>query len=360
MFRTILRRSAAVAAAVAALTAGTTASSVAEPAQSAEPARSASHRTMPAHVFAPYFQSYRPGDPAALAQESGARYLTMAFVQTEEPGSCEPLWNGLPETPISHSVYGKEIAKLKSRGGDVSVSFGGGAASGLGTDIADSCADISRIAAAYEKVITTYGVTRIDLDVEGTSLNNAAGVDRRNKAISLVKRWAHRNHREIQFVYTFPSFATGLAPNGIAALTNAVSNGADIDLVNIMTFDYYDGKQHDMAADTFTAADGLVATLKELYPSRNAKQLWGMVGVTEMIGLDDYGSGGETGPLEIFTLADAEAVTEWAGSKGIGSLSFWALGRDNGNCPGAHDGTCSGVVQSDWQYTRTMRTFTHR
>jgi hypothetical protein len=37
-----------------------------------------------------------------------------------------------------------------------------------------------------------------------------------------------------------------------------------------------------------------------------------MVGVTEMIGIDDYGSGGETGPLEILTLADAKNVTAWA------------------------------------------------
>ncbi|MFE9765754.1 chitinase [Streptomyces sp. NPDC005808] len=342
---------------MAALTAGMTGASSAEQASAAS---FGSPRTMPAHVFAPYFQSYRPGDPAALAEESGASYLTMAFVQTEKPGSCDPLWNGLPETPISASVYGKEIAKLRSRGGDVAVSFGGGAASGLGTDIADSCTDVSRIAAAYEKVITTYGVTRLDLDVEGTSLNNTAGVDRRNKAIALVDEWAKRTHREVQFGYTLPSSPTGLEPNGKVPLTNAVANGADIDLVNIMTFDYWDGKQHDMAADTFTAADSLVATLKEIYPDRNSKQLWGMVGVTEMIGLDDYGCCGETGPPEIFTLADAEAVTKWAGEKGIASLSFWALGRDNGDCPGVHDGTCSGVEQSEWDYTRTMRSFTHR
>ena len=79
-----------------------------------------------------------------------------------------------------------------------------------------------------------------------------------------------------------------------------------------------------------------------------------------MIGIDDYGSGGETGPLEIFTLADAKNITEWARDKNIAELSFWALGRDNGGCPGTPGSdSCSGVAQSDWQFTHLMVPFTH-
>jgi hypothetical protein len=317
-------------------------------------------RTMPAHVFAPYFQSYRPGDPAELAVQSGARYLTMAFLQTATPGSCEALWNGLPATPVSPAVYGASFAKIRALGGDVAVSFGGGAADGNGTDIADSCTDVNQVAAAYEKVITTYGLTRIDLDVEGNSLNNTAGVDRRNKAIREVESWAAHTGRAVQFVYTIPTNPTGLDPNGVAVLANAVANGAVIDIVNIMTFDYYDNQQHEMAADTVTAADALVATLRTLYPAKTDRQLWHMVGIAEMIGADDYGSGGETGPQEILTPEDAVSVTAWAWREDIGELSFWALGRDNGGCPGTPGAdNCSGVVQNPWQYTRTMSVFTH-
>ena len=143
-------------------------------------------------------------------------------------------------------------------------------------------------------------------------------------------------------------------------LANAVANDARIDIVNIMTFDYYDDQAHEMAADTKTAANSLVHTLHTLYPGKSPAALWRMVGITEMIGIDDYGSGGEPGPLEIFTLADARNITNWATQKNIAELSFWALGRDNGGCPGVPGSDdCSGVAQSTWQYTHIMLPFTH-
>jgi chitinase len=316
--------------------------------------------TLPDHVFAPYFQAYTTASPAALSRASGANYLTMAFLQTEQTGSCDILWNGDPTKPVARSTFGDDIAAIRARGGDVVPSFGGFSADDTATEIADSCASVDRIAAAYEKVITTYHVTRLDLDVEDNSLTNTAGIDRRNKAIHQVEEWARHTGRTVQFVYTIPTGPTGLESTGIDVLRNAVANDARIDIVNIMTFDYYDDQAHEMAADTKTAADGLVATLHTLYPRRSTAALWRMVGITEMIGIDDYGSGGETGPEEVFTLADAKAVTAWASAKNIAELSYWALGRDNGACPGvAGSDTCSGVAQSTWQYTGIMKPFTH-
>jgi chitinase len=199
------------------------------------------------------------------------------------------------------------------------------------------------------------------MDVEDNSLTNTAGIDRRNKAIRKVQEWADRHHRTVQVVYTIPTGPTGLEQTGIDVLANAVENHARVDIVNIMTFDYYDDQAHEMAADTRTAATGLLGTLHALYPHRSTRQLWSMVGVTEMLGIDDYGSGGETGPLEILTLADARAVTRWATDHHIGELSFWALGRDNGGCPGtAGSDDCSGVAQKPYQFTHLMAPFTRR
>jgi len=313
---------------------------------------------LPAHVFSPYFQSYTDANPAVVSRASGAKFLTMAFLQTEKTGSCEILWNG--NKPVSHAVFGAEIAQIRARGGDVVPSFGGFTADNEATEIADSCADVDRIAAAYEKVITTYNVTRLDMDVEDNSLTNVGGIDRRNKAIRKVEQWAERQHRTVQFVYTIPTGPQGLEDTGIAVLRNAVDNHARIDIVNIMTFDYYDDQAHEMADDTKIAAKSLVGTLRTLYPHRSTERLWHMVGVTEMVGVDDYGSGGETGPKEIFTLADARNITRWARDKDLAELSFWALGRDNGACPGVPGSdNCSGVAQSLYQYTRIMKPFTH-
>ncbi|MGC5360648.1 glycosyl hydrolase family 18 protein [Streptomyces sp. DT24] len=307
---------------------------------------------LPAHVFAPYFEAWNGDSPAALAQQSGAKYLTMAFIQTATRGSCTPYWNGDSGQPIAQSEFGADFTAMRSRGGDVIPSFGGYTADNGGTEIADSCTSVDSIAAAYEKVITTYDVSRLDMDIEDNSLENSGGVDRRNKAIKKVQDWAAANGRSVQISYTLPTTTSGLADSGLAVLENAKSNGAKVDVVNLMTFDYYDGASHNMAQDTQTAAAGLRDQLADLYPDRTASQLWGMIGVTEMPGIDDYG------PAETFTTADATAVYNWAVSRNINTLSFWALQRDNGGCPGTGGSdTCSGIAQDTWYFSHTFAPF---
>ncbi|MFD7071352.1 glycosyl hydrolase family 18 protein [Streptomyces sp. NPDC059913] len=308
---------------------------------------------MPAHVFAPYFEAWNGDSPAALSQASGAKYLTMAFIQTEARGSCTPYWNGDTGTPIAQSVFGSDFTTMRSRGGDVIPSFGGYTADNESTEIADSCTNVDSIAAAYEKVITTYDVSRLDMDIEDNSLDNNAGIDRRNKAIKKVQDWAAANGRPLQISYTLPTTTSGLADSGLAVLENAVSNGAKVDVVNLMTFDYYDGATHNMAQDTKTAITGLKNQLAQLYPSKTEAQLWGMAGIIEMPGIDDYG------PAETFTTADAPVVYDWAVSKGLSTLSFWALQRDNGGCPGTGGSdTCSGIAQDTWYFSHTFAPFT--
>lgn len=308
---------------------------------------------LPAHVFAPYFEAYNGDSPAALSAASGAKYLTMAFIQTEARGSCTPYWNGESSQPIAQSQFGADITTMRSRGGDVIPSFGGYAADNGATEIADSCTNVDSIAAAYEKVITTYDVSRLDMDIEDNSLTNSAGIDRRNKAIKKVQDWAAANGRSVQISYTLPTTTSGLADSGLAVLRNAVSNGARVDVVNLMTFDYYDGAAHNMATDTQTATSGLHDQLAGLYPGRTSAQLWSMVGIIEMPGIDDYG------PAETFTTADAAPVYNWAVSKGIATLSFWALQRDNGGCPGTGGSdSCSGIAQDTWYFSHTFAPFT--
>jgi hypothetical protein len=308
---------------------------------------------LPAHVFAPYFESFNGDNPATLSQASGAKFLSMAFLQTNAVGSCTVEWNGDLTTPVAPSTFGAEIKAIRATGGDVIPSFGGFGADDTSTEIADSCTSVPAIAAAYEHVITTYHVTRLDLDTEDKSLTNTAGIDRRNKAIKMVEDWAAAHDRTVQFTYTLPTFATGLSSTGVAVLQNAVANHARVDFVNIMTFDYFDGLTHEMATDTMTAAAGTVTQLHALFPHRSTARLWSMIGVTEMPGIDDFGA------AETFTTADATAVQQWAIAKGISFLSFWAIERDNGSCPGSKgQGVCSGVAQTTWQFAHTFEPFT--
>ena len=308
---------------------------------------------LPQHVFAPYFETYdTSGDLAALSRQSGARYLSLAFLQTDQSGSCTAYWNGDTSQPVASSSFGSDIAAIQAAGGNVIPSFGGYAADTTNTDIADSCTSVSAIAQVYENVITTYHVPRIDLDVEANSLSDTAGINRRNEAIAQVEAWAAAHGRRIQFSYTLPVTTTGLTGPEIALLQNAIADGARISTVNVMTFDYYIGTAQEMATDTITAADGTLAQLEVLYPDQSPARLWQMSGVTEMPGIDDFG------PDETFTQADAATIAHWAWRTGIGTLSFWALQRDNGGCPGTKGaGTCSGLAQPTWYFSHLFEPF---
>ena len=313
-----------------------------------------SSRPLPHQVFAPYFESYdTAAGPAALAQKSGSRFLSLAFLETAQAGSCTAYWNGDTTEPISASTFGADISAIQAAGGNVIPSFGGYTADTTNTDIADSCTSVDAIAQVYESLVTTYHVPRIDLDVEGNSISNTAGINRRNEAIAEVEAWAAAHQRRIQFSYTLPTFPTGLTAQGLAVLQNAVADGAQISTVNLLTFDYYIGTQQDMVADTETAAVGLYGQLQALYPDASARQLWHMIGVTEMPGIDDFGTD------ETFSTADAATILNWAKQQGIGFLSFWALQRDNGGCPGTKGaGTCSGLAQPDWYFSHVFEHFT--
>ena len=311
-------------------------------------------RPLPNQVFAPYYEMYDTStDLAAQSQQSGARYLSLAFLQTAAAGSCTAYWDGGTTKPIAPASYGSDIAAIQAHGGNVIPSFGGYTADTTNTDIADSCTSVPDIAKVYESLITTYNVPRIDLDVEADSVTNTAGINRRNEAIALTEAWAAAHHRQIQFSSTLPTFATGLPAAELGVLQNAVADGARISTVNLLTFDYYYGTQQDMVADTEGAANGLFSQLQALYPKTPARQLWHMIGVTEMPGIDDFG------PDETFSTANAVTILNWARHQGLGLISFWALQRDNGGCVGTKGAsTCSGVSQPTWYFSHVFEHFT--
>ena len=309
---------------------------------------------LPRHVFAPYFETYNTtsGGLAQLSRESGAKFLSLAFLQTAQAGSCTAYWNGDTSEPISPTSFGSDISAIQATGGNVIPSFGGFTADTTGTELADSCDSVSSIAQVYESLITTYNVPRIDLDIEGDSVTNTAGINRRNEAVAQTEAWAAAHGRSIQFSYTLPTFPTGLPSAELAVLQNAVADGAKISVVNLETFDYFIGTQQDMLADTESAATALVGQLQSLYPNDPERQLWHLVGITEMPGIDDFG------PDETFTKAQAIALLLWADRMGIGTLSFWALQRDNGGCPGTKGaGTCSGITQPTWFFSHVFELF---
>jgi len=354
-----LRRFIPLAAAALAATGLTTAAVTASASAATTPAAASRGASvvLPPHVYAPYFEAYdsTDGGLAQLSAESGQKYVSLAFLQTPTAGSCEADWNGDTATPISATAagsFGADIAAIEARGGTVIPSFGGYGADTTGTELADSCSSVSAIASVYESLVTTYHITRIDLDVEADSLTNTPGIERRNQAVAMAEAWAAANHKVLQFDYTIPVNPTGLTSTGLAVLQNAAAEGAKVTEVNIMTFDYYIGTTQDMLADSESAATATFGQLQSIYPNEPALALWHSIGITEMPGIDDYGT------AETFTTADAPALLAWAATHNLGLISIWALQRDNGGCPGTKGaGSCSGVTQPTWYYSHVFGLF---
>jgi hypothetical protein len=148
-----------------------------------------------------------------VARVSGASTLTLAFLQTPKKGSCSVTWNGDAKQPVRPGGrYTGQIRTLRAMGGDAVPSFGGYSADQGGTEIADSCRSVPKIAHAYESVITTYGVTRLDMDVEANSLNNKAGIARRSAALRLLQDWAARTHHRVRITFTLGVEPWGCPP----------------------------------------------------------------------------------------------------------------------------------------------------
>ncbi len=287
-------------------------------------------------MFAPYVDMSKMADRLPQIQaESGIKMLTLAFIVSGN--GCVPAWGGT--TPIStDTIIAAGITKVRANGGDVIVAFGGYD----GTDLAQSCADVTSLQGAYQAVIDRYKVKILDFDVEHTAIEDPVSVDRRSQALNALAA----ANPGLQISYTMPATPAGLTELSMNVIRSAVKYGTPVAIVNLMTMDYGSPViMGAMGADAVAAASGAALQLKSL--GMNAR-----LGITPMIGVND--SEGET-----FTLDDARMVVNYAlaNSNSIALLAFWSVGRDNGGCSAAVSPLCSGIAQPDWAFTRIFQKF---
>lgn len=332
---------------------------------SAAPAHHPSRlQPLPNRLYAPYYESYlAPDTPSitATAKASGARYMTIAFMQSKGTRSCAVDWNTAASQPLTY--YNADIARLRKLGGDVIPSFGGYSADTFGakdhgTEIADSCTSVQRIAAVYEHVVQTLGVTRLDMDVESNAETYAAGINRRDEAIAVAQRWAARHGIRLQIQFTLPVEPNGLGSAGLSVLRNAIADGVRVYSVNIMVFDYYlphEGVMN-MSKTAIKCANAVHAELARLYPQLSSRQIWRMEGMTMLPGISDFGKD------ETTTVHDARVMLAFEQKMHMNFLSTWAIQRDNEgpkSCLGQADSnTCSGIKQAPWAFDHVLEHFT--
>ena len=301
----------------------------------------------PDQFFAPYV--YAGSLPLAYMEEqTGVRYYTLAFMLSRED-ECLAAWQG--GTPIaSEKLIAPELEKLRAKGGDVIVSFGGAA----GEELARICTDVESLTEQYQSVIDAYDLTWLDFDIEGGEIHEGDSVARRSEAIAALQEQAAEEDRTLHVIFTLPVLPEGLTEDGIAVLQSALDHGVEIDIVNIMTMDYgSDYPADEMGALSIQAAESLFEQLGTLYPNKSEAELWQMIGLTPMIGLND------TLP-QTFTLDDAALLTDFAIEKGIRQIAMWSFNRDkacDANAALLAD-SCSGIGQENFAFSAVFNQVT--
>jgi chitinase len=287
----------------------------------------------PAHYSAPYAEMWLSSSTLMAAYNAtGNKYYTLAFIISQ--GTCNATING--DTAITDAGWNSAINSLRAVGGDVIASFGGAS----GTELT-SCSTVATMQAQYKRVIDQFNLTRIDLDIEGSTLNDTGANDRRNTALANLQAQYASAGRTLAVDYTLPVNPTGLESNSLSLLNNAKSHNLNVSVVNIMTMDY--GPAMDMGAAAVQAANALHGQLGGIWNTKTSAQLWAMEGNTPMIGVNDSSA-------EVFTTGNAQTLENFAASNGIQLLAFWALGRDNQGS--------SGTPQSNYQFTNIFKAIT--
>ena len=168
-------------------------------------------------------------------------------------------------------------------------------------------------------MVNTYGVNRLDFDIEGGVLSDTAATSLRDQALAALQA----EDPSVQIDFTL-----AVAPNGLptgsgseyALLQDAQSKGVKVSVVNLMTMDFGDGQ--NALADAESAAQASAGQLSSLY-GISTSAAYGMMGLTPIAGQNDDN--------EYFSQSNASALESFAASNGVGELSFWEVdGYDKG------------------------------
>ncbi|MEV6597001.1 carbohydrate-binding protein [Actinoplanes sp. NPDC051346] len=275
-----------------------------------------------------------PPAPSTVMNATGIKAFTIAFVLAN---GCNPVWDG--EGGLTGGVHESTINAIKSAGGSVVPSIGGWQGNKLGPN----CPTPEALAGAYQKVIDTFGLKAIDIDIENTDeFENTVVQDRILNALKIIKQ----RNPSVKTILTFGTTTSGPNYYGTRLVQQAKALGANIDIFTQMPFDFGGGA--DMYASTVNASEGLKNLLKSTFGYNDA-QAYSHLGISGMNGLSDQ--------QEVTTPQTWTRIRDYAKGKGLARFSFWAVNRDR-PCPGggvvSH---CSGIAQSDWEFTRISAGF---
>ncbi|HWS83653.1 MAG TPA: chitinase, partial [Ktedonobacteraceae bacterium] len=303
--------------------------------------RLAAHAGFPSKYFMPYVEvmpdpslAYKADQIGQIEQQTGIKYFQLAFILGQ---GCKAVWGGDAVLTMSPDPIMAAIGQVRKAGGDVSITFGGAVAPELG----QICPDAASLQQQYQTVIDTYHVTHIDFDLEQAAVADA-NVDKRNRALAALQK----ANPGLSISYTLPATPDGLTTDDKNLLTNAVKDGVNVSIVNIMAMDYYGG------AKSLEEGDNAISAAKAAESQLPQLGLSAKLGVTVMIGRNDD-------PAEVFTIDDVHKLVDFAKQDpNIAELSMWALNRDR-SCDGQFSALydCSFATQQPLDFAKAFSKF---
>jgi hypothetical protein len=280
-----------------------------------------------------------PPAMSTIIASSGEKEFNLAFVL--DSGGCTPAWDGLSTSLVSSdTAVQADINAIRSAGGDAAVSFGGF----NGTELGTTCGSASALAAAYQKVITKYNLTRVDFDYENGALDSNTAI--RFGAIAILER----NNPKLVVSLTIPMTTVGFPGSGTDEIRQAVAAGARLDIINIMDFDTGLTSGTEIG-QTEAIANDAIGQLETIF-GWSAATAWSHLGLQLMNGHTDQ-------PSELFTQDTFNQLLAFARANHPAWFAYWSVNRDF-PCPtgGAPEpwapGNCSNIPQNAYDFTKII------
>ncbi|GAA1137236.1 chitinase [Nesterenkonia lutea] len=281
--------------------------------------------------------------------------VVLSFIVADKDGTCTPSWGthyGLDEAGQELDLD-RRIQRLREQDAGVVVSFGGA----INQELATVCESPEELAEAYLQVIERYDLDTIDLDIEGSALEDPKSNALRAEALASLQADRRVVGKPLAVWLTLPVIPSGLTADGREVVMGMLDSGTDLAGVNLMTMNY--GEARDSRSMFDASAAAMRSTHRQLgimYEQAGIplgdSALWGKLGATPMIGQNDVLD-------EVFQLNDAKRFNEFAVENGIGRMSMWSLNRD-ATCGSNYPDTtrvsdaCSGVDQGEEHFAEVL------
>ncbi|ATQ35475.1 chitinase [Mesoplasma entomophilum] len=328
------------------------------------------HKANKTTYFSPYLDAglYEGNN---ISEMKHLDHLTLAFVQqvNEHSNHLELSIAGQAKNNASYQwweetqLWGKMLKPISDAGNfkNIKVAYGGATTGGYTeknpwtlanklhqNNSQQAQEDLRKALINYQKelvkIAEKYGNKKyempksIDFDIEGNAQNLG------NDNILLAKTLAKMKKADPawNFSVTLPVLPSGLTSVGYNVMNIFVKEYkaaglsiSDLPVINLMLMDYGDPIYLSALADRKTnfdlakdAIDNTVINLKRsilenFKESVNENQLYSLIGVTPMIGVNDTVEG-------VFTDEDAKELYNWAQEKKLAYLSMWSMNDDRG------------------------------